>query len=212
MDPSTARATASGSSTTPTRAPVMLVPPRCARALSIGLSRSGSCALNPASSMPAMGALQRNLSAQVDRAHPLGSRGHGRLAAGPGAGGGAPDWHVLDLPAIAEHPADRPHYPAHGDAGARLAAARRGTLPRAFPPAGAAEDPCTAPAVSGGRPSTSSGLAPVTGGIFQRSWIRAPLCAPRQRATGPPALRAADPLLRSHLQGSRTTAVTAASC
>ena len=130
------------------------------------------------------GALQRNLSAQVivltrwDEEDMVGWLLKQELEEAP------QHWHVLDLPAIAEHPADRPDYPETVTVEPDWRLPGEPLCPERFP----LQELLKIRARTGSfwwsalyqqRP------APARGGIFQRAWLRAPLPRPQKRRFAP---------------------------
>jgi hypothetical protein len=95
----------------------------------------------PASVLGPDGSEQPNLSAQVvvltrwDHQDVIGWLYEQELGEAP------QHWTVLDLPAIAEEPAERPQAAAHLHPDPRLAPGGRSPVPGAVPPAGTAQDP-----------------------------------------------------------------------
>jgi len=130
------------------------------------------------------GALQRNLSAQIvvltrwDHEDMVGWLLAQELGDAPQG------WHVLDLPAIAEHPADRPHYPPSVTLEPDWRQPGEALCPERFPLQELQKIRHRTgsfwwSALYQQRPS------PVTGGIFQRSWIRGPFQRSGKRHYGP---------------------------
>jgi phage terminase large subunit-like protein len=139
------------------------------------------------------GALQRNLSAQIvvltrwDHEDMVGWLLAQELGDAPQS------WHVLDLPAIAEHPADRPHYPPSVTLEPDWRQPGEALCPERFPLQELQKIRHRTgsfwwSALYQQRPS------PVTGGIFQRSWIRGPF---ERQGKGPQARRHYGPLILS---------------
>jgi hypothetical protein len=130
------------------------------------------------------GALQRNLSAQIvvltrwDHEDMVGWLLAQEL-------GDAPQhWHVLDLPAIAEQPADRPQYPPSVTVEPDWRQPGQALCPERFPLQELLKirhriGAFWWSALYQQRPS------PVTGGIFQRSWIRPPFPREKRRSFAP---------------------------